>query len=41
MLANVIDQYATVGDPEPTLEADTANNVLQTLNIPKTQRAAV
>ncbi len=39
VLANVIDQYATVGDPEPTLEADTANNVLQTLNIPKTQRA--
>lgn len=39
VLANVIDQYATVGDPEPALEADTANNVLQTLDIPKPQRA--
>ncbi len=39
VIANVIDQYATVGDPEPALEADTASNVLQTLSIPPGQRA--
>jgi two-component system, OmpR family, sensor histidine kinase ChvG len=31
VVANVIDQSATVGDPEPALEADTASNVLQAL----------
>jgi two-component system, OmpR family, sensor histidine kinase ChvG len=31
VIANVIDQSATVGDPEPALEADTASNVLQAL----------
>lgn len=39
VIANVIDQYATVGDPEPQLEADTASNVLQSLDIPRTLRA--
>jgi len=39
VIANVIDQYATVGDPEPALEADTASNVLQALFIPRAQRA--
>ena len=39
VIANVIDQYATVGDPEPKLEEDTASNVLQSLFIPNTQRA--
>jgi two-component system sensor histidine kinase ChvG len=38
VIANVIDQTATVGEPEPSLEADTAANVLQTLFIPRTQR---
>src|SRR5438067_6010755 len=39
VIANVIDQYATVGDPEPQLEADTASNVLGSLFIPRNQRA--
>ena len=39
VIANVIDQYATVGDPEPALQADTASNVLQSLSIPHAQRA--
>jgi two-component system sensor histidine kinase ChvG len=38
VIANVIDQTATVGEPEPSLEADTAANVLQTLFIPRAQR---
>ncbi len=38
VIANVIDQTATVGEPEPSLEADTAANVLQSLFIPRTQR---
>jgi two-component system sensor histidine kinase ChvG len=39
VIANVIDQDATVGDPEPALEADAASNVLQALPIPRSQRA--
>ena len=39
VIANVIDQYATLGEPEPRLEADAASNVLQSLFIPITQRA--
>ena len=39
MIANVIDQDATVGEPEPALEADQASNVLQDLPIPRSQRA--
>ena len=31
VIANVIDQSATVGDPEPALEADEASSVLQAL----------
>ena len=38
VIANVIDQTATVGEPEPSLEADTAASVLQSLSIPHTQR---
>jgi two-component system sensor histidine kinase ChvG len=39
LIANVIDQTATVGEPEPALEADTASGVLQSLFIPRSQRA--
>jgi two-component system sensor histidine kinase ChvG len=39
VVANVIDKDATVGDPEPALEADDASNVLQDLTIPAKQRA--
>ncbi len=39
VIANVIDQDATVGDPEPALEADLASNVLYALFIPQGQRA--
>ncbi len=39
LIANVIDQTATAGDPEPTLEADRAADVLQSLFIPRSQRA--
>ena len=39
LIANVIDQTATVGEPEPGLQADTAAAVLQSLFIPRSQRA--
>ena len=39
LIANVIDLAATVGDPEPMLEPDTANDILQRLFIPRSQRA--
>ncbi|HEY5072657.1 MAG TPA: stimulus-sensing domain-containing protein [Caulobacteraceae bacterium] len=39
LIANVIDQIATVGEPEPSLEADTASDVLRSLFIPRSQRA--
>ncbi len=39
VIANVIDQDATVGEPEPALEADDASNVLQALPDPASQRA--
>ncbi len=39
LIANVIDQLATVGDPEPALDADTASDVLFSLFIPRSQRA--
>ena len=39
LIANVIDQTATVGEPEPALDADTASGVLQSLFIPRSQRA--
>ena len=41
VIANVIDQYATVGEPEPALEADAASNVLYNLSVPRTQRATL
>ncbi|MBO9707253.1 MAG: sensor N-terminal transmembrane domain-containing protein [Caulobacter sp.] len=39
LIANVIDLAATVGDPEPMLEADRASDILQGLFIPRSQRA--
>ncbi len=39
LIANVIDQTATQGEPEPALDADVANGVLQALFIPRSQRA--
>ena len=39
LIANVIDQTATLGEPEPSLQADTAAAVLQSLFIPRSQRA--
>src|SRR5437016_6164669 len=38
LIANVIDQAATVGEPEPALVADDASNILQSLYISRTQR---
>ena len=39
VIARVIDEYATLGDPEPTLEADAASSVVNVLAIPGSQRA--
>ncbi len=39
LIANVIDQLATLGDPEPQMEADQASDILQSLFIPQSQRA--
>jgi two-component system sensor histidine kinase ChvG len=39
VIANVIDQSATVGEPEPALQADVASNVLQAISVPRAQRA--
>ncbi len=38
LIANVIDQTATQGEPEPALEADAASAVLSSLTLPKSQR---
>ena len=38
LIANVIDQTATQGEPEPALEADAASAVLSSLPLPKSQR---
>jgi two-component system sensor histidine kinase ChvG len=38
LIANVIDTGATVGDPEPQLEADVASDLLQSLSIPRSER---
>src|SRR5579872_1908485 len=38
LIANVIDQTATVGDPQPALEADRAADVIESLFIPRSQR---
>ena len=39
LIANAIDQLATVGDPAPMLQANVARSVLQSLDIPPTERA--
>lgn len=39
LIANVIDLAATVGDPEPRLAPDQASDILQSLFIPRSQRA--
>jgi two-component system sensor histidine kinase ChvG len=39
LIANAIDQSATVGDPAPLLEQGVARGVLQSLDIPSTERA--
>lgn len=39
LIANVIDQAATSGDPEPALQPDVAEGVLDALFIPRAQRA--
>ncbi len=39
VIAKVIDEYATVGEPRPELEADAAANMVDVLSIPSTQRA--
>lgn len=39
LIANVIDQTATVGDPSPALQPDVAEGVLGSLFIPRSQRA--
>ena len=39
LIANVLDQAATRGSPEPRLDADVAKQVIELLFIPKSQRA--
>jgi two-component system sensor histidine kinase ChvG len=39
LIANVIDETATTGDPAPALDADAAEGVLSSLFIPRSQRA--
>jgi two-component system sensor histidine kinase ChvG len=39
LVANAIDQSATVGEPAPMLQAEVARRVLQSLDIPPTERA--
>ncbi|HEY7852025.1 MAG TPA: ATP-binding protein [Caulobacteraceae bacterium] len=39
VIAKVIDEYATVGEPVPALEADSAISVVNVLSIPSSQRA--
>ena len=38
VIANVIDRLATQGDPEPTLEADDASDILQSQSVAKSER---
>ncbi len=38
LIANVIDRAATVGDPEPALEADAASDILQSLSVSRSER---
>ena len=39
VIAKVIDEYATIGEPQPALEADEAANMVDVLSIPSSQRA--
>jgi two-component system sensor histidine kinase ChvG len=39
VIAKVIDEYATIGEPQPALEADYAASVVDVLSIPSSQRA--
>ncbi len=39
LIANVIDRASTVGEPEPALEAGSASDILESLFIPRSQRA--
>ena len=39
LIANLINQAATIGEPEPELDAGLATEILQTLSNPKAQRA--
>jgi two-component system sensor histidine kinase ChvG len=39
VIAKVIDEYATVGEPGPALEADSAISMINVLSIPSSQRA--
>jgi len=39
VIAKVMDEYATIGEPEPALEADAAASVVNVLSIPSSQRA--
>jgi two-component system sensor histidine kinase ChvG len=39
LIANVLDQTATEGDPSPVLKADDASNILQSLSITSPERA--
>jgi len=39
VIAKVIDEYATIGEPEPALAADPAASMINVLSIPSTQRA--
>ncbi len=41
VIAKVIDEYATIGEPQPALEADYAASVVDVLSIPSSQRARV
>ena len=41
LIANVIDQSATLGEPQPILEPKVARALLQSLDIPPAQRARV
>jgi len=39
LITTIIDQAATVGEPEPAMDAGYASQILQLLSNPKTQRA--
>jgi two-component system sensor histidine kinase ChvG len=39
VIAKVIDEYATLGEPDPTLVSDAAGSVVNVLSIPSSQRA--